>query len=696
MKVKEIKIRNFRRLRDVSFSLHEEETVFVGPNNSGKTSAAHVFRKFIAQAKFSIHDFSIELLKEFDQWGLERAKPVEDLPSLPEIRLDVWFSIDSDNIPYAKLGDIVTSLSDDVTEIGIRCTYKVQDIERLREDYVKSIPTEHQTNTTKTLSEFLTNDSELNKHFAIQYETLTVHDNSALTNSLTTKEGKNLCKSLLRIDFVDAQRFLQDDETKASNRGSKLSSVFALFYSSNFGGVDPDKEAERIVEDHNSKLTEHYKTKFSDLMGVLRKLGFPSASERDLSVVSKLTTNEALRGTTDIEYIEYGSKHSLPEANNGLGTKNLILIATQLLDFQMQCSTTSEDQPQCHVIFIEEPEVHLHPQSQRSFSINMWSILEGLKTEHSIVPQLVITTHSSHIANSVEFDKIRYFRRCVLDTEENTELAKLTNTEIKNLAEFNVTADSADTMFSDSKEAKNFLERYMTLTYSDLLFADGAIFVEGTSERILLPEMINRFRPNLKSLHLSVMEVGGAHAHIFDDLMKFLDIPYLIVTDLDSVDSKTRKACYAAKKKAISSNPSIKNYFPNVKSINDLQEITRQEKIQESGKRFVTYQKRKDTQFNNSKLALLGRTFEEDLILANLEKCGVSGFLSSFKLPENIDEINRDVFEFVRKDIRKKTEFALNALADGCWNCPEYIEEGLDWLQERLGETSTTKEIHNG
>jgi putative ATP-dependent endonuclease of OLD family len=67
----------------------------------------------------------------------------------------------------------------------------------------------------------------------------------------------------------------------------------------------------------------------------------------------------------------------------------------------------------------------------------------------------------------------------------------------------------------------------MTLTRCDLLFADKAILIEGTSERLLLPKMIEKVDEvlsktnKLGSQYISVVEVGGAYAHIFFKLLDF-------------------------------------------------------------------------------------------------------------------------------------------------------------------------------
>ena len=69
MKIKQIHLRNFRRLEDVTIDLEENETVFVGPNNSGKTSATAAFRLFLGRSEFRVYDFSVARLADLDAFG---------------------------------------------------------------------------------------------------------------------------------------------------------------------------------------------------------------------------------------------------------------------------------------------------------------------------------------------------------------------------------------------------------------------------------------------------------------------------------------------------------------------------------------------------------------------------------------------------------------------------------------------------
>ena len=93
---------------------------------------------------------------------------------------------------------------------------------------------------------------------------------------------------------------------------------------------------------------------------------------------------------------------------------------------------------------------------------------------------------------------------------------------------------------SSTRERKwrrgEFLQQYLKLTHCDLFFADAAVLVEGNVERLLLPLIIERNVPELRACHLTILEVGGAFAHTFQELLDFLEITTLVITDLDSVE----------------------------------------------------------------------------------------------------------------------------------------------------------------
>ena len=219
------------------------------------------------------------------------------------------------------------------------------------------------------------------------------------------------------------------------------------------------------------------------------------------------------------------------------------------------------------------------------------------------------------------------------------------------------------------KDNIEFLHQYMTLTRCDLLFADKAILIEGTTERLLMPKMVQKVEANLSGMplssqYISYMEVGGAYAHIFFKLLDFLAIPTLIITDIDAIDSD-RKACKVSKGER-TSNSCITAWFsnPNV-SPEALLAKSGADKIQQN--RRIAYQVPED--HRNP----CGRSFEDAFILANGDMFGL-GVASSV---EAEDEAWRQAHE------KRKSAFALEmALSPSEWRVPRYIQEGLTWLAD--------------
>ena len=318
MKIERIAIRNFRRLEDVSTAIEERETVFVGPNNSGKTSATTIFRCFLGQRKFRIYDFSVSKIADIDTFGIDG-----DPDKLPNIELDIWFRVDPDSIEFGRAFTLLPNLSDNFERLGIRLCFGVSAPEELRSTYLNAYPPENGEPPSKSLSDYLTQDSNLARFFDVTYASLEKSNDEVKASRLDPSEGKRLLQNLIRIDFVDAQRNIDDEE---GHRANRLSSAFAGFYRKNLEQAEVAAEAQQVIDENNDRLTAHYATQFAGLMDVIQGLGVPSVNDRALKIVSTLSHETALRGNTDLLYVDAARNHELPEPYNGLGFKNLILV----------------------------------------------------------------------------------------------------------------------------------------------------------------------------------------------------------------------------------------------------------------------------------------------------------------------------------------------------------------------------------
>jgi len=55
MRIKSIQIQNFRKLHSCQIDFSEKETIFVGANNSGKTTAMDALMIFLKTKSFKTH-----------------------------------------------------------------------------------------------------------------------------------------------------------------------------------------------------------------------------------------------------------------------------------------------------------------------------------------------------------------------------------------------------------------------------------------------------------------------------------------------------------------------------------------------------------------------------------------------------------------------------------------------------------------
>ena len=118
MHIETLRLHNFRRLRDVRIDLASDISIFVGANNSGKTSASHALQLFTAASRdrFSIHDFSVDCWDAINAFG----DGVEGVV-LPSISLDIWFNVGAGDLH--RVLDLLPSLAWQGNLVGMRVEF---------------------------------------------------------------------------------------------------------------------------------------------------------------------------------------------------------------------------------------------------------------------------------------------------------------------------------------------------------------------------------------------------------------------------------------------------------------------------------------------------------------------------------------------------------------------------------------------
>ncbi|RZO10671.1 DUF2813 domain-containing protein [Pseudomonas moorei] len=223
-----------------------------------------------------------------------------------------------------------------------------------------------------------------------------------------------------------------------------------------------------------STLIQFSEVSFSRIVEGLRLLYFPSLADAQSSQFRSLE-------------------------ENSLGYNNLLYIASILAELILDVEVERGEETYLRLLLIEEPEAHLHPQLQ----IRLLRHLSAVAKEQGI--QVIITTHSTVISSAVSVDQIIHISNASIPIAVPLRACGLID------------------------QSRRFIDRWLDVTKSNLLFSKGAILVEGIAEAIVIPELARivlrqygEGRDTLDDYGASVINLGGIYFKHFMQL--FCDV----------------------------------------------------------------------------------------------------------------------------------------------------------------------------
>lgn len=666
MRIEKVKITNFRLLEDVEISFERVTTVIVGRNNSGKTSLTEFFDRLIGDGagKFKLEDFSASTRPKFIAAKKLRqagGSPQEILDALPLISATLTLSYDTKAPDLGPLSPFIIDLDPTCSTVMLRLDYRADlpGLPELLDTPVAKGEEDEATRIFRSLRDFVA------KAYTLHVVAIDPTDE---TNERTL-ETKTI-NALFGYGFISAQRTLdQHKKGEPHVLGRLLETLFETASTTTAAPMDQDIAAQLklAVEEVEKKIQGGFNEKLTALLPTFDKFGYPGLNDPHLRTETALNVTSLLSEHTKVFYTGAHGVH-LPEGYNGLGTRNLIYILLQLLTFH-KGFRARPTLPGVHLIFIEEPEAHLHPQMQEVFIKQLTDTVATFSKDYpegSEWPvQFVVTTHSSHVANAATFEAIRYF---------------LTKPAVDGITRHTRVKDFKKGLDAIPLKDRNFLHQYMTLTKCDLYFADKAILVEGATERLLMPkicqlvdqELAEEFK--LVKQYVTIIEIDGAHGRLFAPLLDFLELKTLMITDLDVVRLRPKDGDKVARwvkcpysEGVRTGNETIKDWFDTPTgdqlTLEELKKKTASEKVK--GYRRIAYQIHEiDSEF-------CARSYEDALILANSVH---------FMLAAGSHWGNES---WERAQDMPKIETALRfAIEVPEWKVPLYIKKGLKWLSE--------------
>lgn len=725
MRITSITVQNFRKLLQCRIEFSEQTTVFVGANNSGKTSAMDALGKFLANRGFVFNDITISNRTAINEIGLEWAnkdceQPI-DLIKWDSLvpKMDVWIDVACNEMHY--VASIIPTLKWRGGKLGVRLAFFPKDISKLFAEYREAYFAARATEGTRTgdsssfnlfpkdLCEFL--NRKLTVYFSVKAFVLDPNCSEIDLPQSTPFETEcltdNPLKGIIKVDMIDAQRGFTDPDS--SDGGEKvrkqLSAQMRNYYEKH---LDPEKTPSledldilKATEDARKVFDKTLALKFAPAIRELEGLGYPGITDPKLTITTKVTTGETLKHESAVQYAlsKNDDTLKLPEKYNGLGYQNLISMVFDLMGFRddwMQegkASGTDSAKEPLHLVLVEEPEAHLHMQVQQVFIRQAYKVLTNhsfLLKNPNFATQLVISTHSSHIARESNFADLRYFKRMPEGFECSVATSKVIN---------------LSDVFGKKDKTDKFVTRYLQTTHCDIFFADAVILVEGTAESILLPHFIRSKYPELYQRYITILSINGRHSHRLGLLIQKLCIPTLVIADLDSAESDGhhKSVLPERRKNIISGNYVITGWLLKEKQLDTLLDLPKEKKQLSYKSPYaysirIAYQTPVAIDFNGSEKEALSSTFEDCLIYTNyqlfknMQVKDIGGLVKNahdlLNTVNSFDALHKGIYQMLR-DAKsdKKAEFALDVIYEidpDEIEVPTYIVEGLDWLQDYL------------
>ena len=646
MILSKINIRNFRLLNNAELDVDHDLTLIVGRNNTAKTSCIELIEKVLKGEPIVYDDLPLNKRKDMytlvEQF-INKAITYDEFRNrfpLTTIEFFVDYSLDAPDANLGALSPFIIDVDYETTTAWIRAEYSL----KMDEDSVYNL-----------FASCLEQDGTFNydnaheicaSHFVKMFD-LTIYAVDPNNCENTQKIDRKKIEDLFPLYSIPAERILGEDGNK---KRSSLGELITNFFSVEEKDLDPQiasdiKALRNLVENTNKAIQKQSNIILSSVVNTTIGFGYPNSEELKLGVSTKLQIDEQLKNQTELTYSSDFTGESLPSSHNGLGYKNLIKIEFMLADYAKKIK---QGNIACiPLLFIEEPESHMHPQMQHAFADYLVEFLHQISMVHI---QTFLTSHSPHIANTVSFSKIRYAQK----TSDGV--------IYKNL----------DLFSKEESENLDFIKKYLTLSRCDLFFADKVILVEGASERLLIPDMIkkcdekklfDKMKYKLPTQYYTIIEVGGAYAHIFIPFINFLGIPCLILTDIDSAKEGKKSFVEEA---TTTTNATLKWWVREIKEISPKVDIKIEDLISLSDLDKTI--KKCHLEFQIKENGICGRSLEEAIMNVNRSLYGIG-----------VSPTEKDL-EFRGKS---KTDFALDII----WNnkdyeIPQYIKKGLMWLNE--------------
>jgi predicted ATP-dependent endonuclease of OLD family len=470
MKLKRIKVENFRSVQTLEIEL-PQVCAIVGPNNAGKSNILEAIRRVLA-----------------GDWGPRASNFSEDDVYLRDAKLDITIECSFEPpIEYRKLkeGDAVQI----ETMQFLYTRYKrgsQAGTRRLEQTCFNAMGKQPavmtgygKRGTPPKFEPLLSIPQEVREAVPLIY----IGTDRSLRRQLPSQQY-----SLLRRIFEGINEDFQNPENKVVVRDRQ----------GNEREVVRTERLEQLLKlVMNLLKTDQFKrVEASIKQSVLEQLGLDADADGIDLYFTPMSSMDFYKNL-DLVIKDHGFSISATEV--GEGFQNAIVLAV-LRAFE-------ETRRQGAILLIEEPEMFLHPQMQRS----LYKTLRKIGRTN----QVIYTTHSPHFVSVPDYRDVLLVRR----NDEGTYVIQ-------------------SALAADNKRREKLLKE-LDPERSELFFARRLLLVEGDTEKLSYPAYAAKLKLDLDRAGATIVEVGGKrNLKDFAELAISFQIPVGIVYDKDTFGFK--------------------------------------------------------------------------------------------------------------------------------------------------------------
>jgi len=715
MKLESIVVENYRQFERAELTFDDGVTILAGANNSGKTSLITLIKNIFTSEKtdYSMSDIPAKNMQRWVNWAylvfqdyiisgkmvdsvdrelVDKVIPKDNtmsahLMNTTSVKIHVSYNPKVDDIKL--FADYIMDLDEDKNDFYFMYSYEI-----MRTRFVRAIMNEflkiksrfEEIEEDKRKFTVLSNDKLENNIFVkeryLKQLIVTLYVQSIIpVVYFCDKDYKNKCKfdeskdfrKLFYFCFIKASRPLDDDESDHSHLLSKQMIRMVKLDDSWNELIKrlPDELLKPIQEREIDKTVRDTSlTSLKDTISALEGTNGGKSGELMLDMqITEEDISDLLQRITTATYNVDG--YYLGESSQGLGYSNLIYIHLQLKEYEKNI-----DKLKVNMFFLEEPESHMHPQMQQVF-------IKYLLDYYQSKLQGLITTHSNEVVRVAGISHLRVIRRAGDFRSNLYDLSLL----LKELKESGALSDN---------ELANFFDWFFEIGYSEIVFADKAIFYEGDTERLFIRKAMTLDKyEKLSQQYIAFIQVGGAYAKNYEKLIRLLGIKSLIITDIDYEKDKITVQEIKCSK---TTNATIKHFYSLIHPSDEptVSNLYAWEYANENifdDLIFICFQTDKDGYARTLEEAMLNKYFFMNVCDTYKKSEWNQKRKDSkliFSIPNKKDGNNLSGDDMVSiRDIlssssKNKTDFMYSVIMNGYVEAmmPEYIERGLTWLME--------------